>query len=133
MIDELLEPSDEEVLGSDDGTDTEDFDDAKKPLPRHQRQPSGSVDSQKTEEDDDEEEEEEEAGGWGSYKRDYYDADMMETEADAVEEEQEARRLQQKALSKMTEADYGFDEDDWLGNGKRADQDEDNEVVAIAE
>ena len=57
-------------------------------------------------------------GGWGTSKRDYYDADVIETEADALEEEAEARRLQQKQLAGMTEADFGFDEAEWLDTGK---------------
>ncbi len=50
---------------------------------------------------------------WGTSKADYYNADVLETEADALEEEQEARRLQQKQLKSMTEADFGFDESAW--------------------
>lgn len=55
-----------------------------------------------------------EVEGWGTSKQDYYDADIIETEADALEEEKEARRLQQKQLQDMTEADFGFDSVDWL-------------------
>lgn len=50
---------------------------------------------------------------WGTSKADYYDADIIETEADALEEEAEARRLQQKQLQSMTEADFGFDDSEW--------------------
>lgn len=62
-------------------------------------------------------------GGWGSSKKDYYNADAIETEQDALDEEAEARRLQKKQLQTMTEADFGFDEDEWLGQeaGKDAD------------
>ena len=59
------------------------------------------------------EEETEEFGGWGTSKRDYYDADPVETEADAREQEAEARRLQQKRLQSMAEADFAFDETEW--------------------
>lgn len=59
----------------------------------------------------------EEVGGWGNSKRDYYNADAIETEADALEEEAEAKRLQQKKLQKLSEADFGFDEKEWLGEG----------------
>lgn len=62
--------------------------------------------------------EDEDIDGWGTSKKDYYDADVIETEADAVEEEAEARRLQQKQLQGMTEADFGFDEAEWLDAGK---------------
>ena len=47
---------------------------------------------------------------WGTSRADYYNADIIETEADAFEEEAEARRLQEQQLQKMTEADFGFDE-----------------------
>jgi U3 small nucleolar RNA-associated protein 3 len=54
-------------------------------------------------------------GGWGASKKDYYNADAIETEQDALDEEAEARRLQKKQLQAMTEADFGYDEDEWLG------------------
>ena len=38
-------------------------------------------------------------------------------------EEAEARRLQQKQLQGMTEADFGFDEAEWLDAGKKGDED----------
>ena len=65
-------------------------------------------------------------GGWGTSKRDYYDANIIETEADALEEEAEARRLQQKQLAGMTEADFGFDEAEWLETGKEEAEDADS-------
>ncbi|CAI4219158.1 unnamed protein product [Parascedosporium putredinis] len=51
---------------------------------------------------------------WGSSRKEYYDADQIETEADALEEEAEAKRLQQKKLAKMTDEDFFFDQDEWL-------------------
>lgn len=63
-------------------------------------------------------------GGWGPSKKDYYNADAIETEQDALDEEAEARRLQKKQLQAMSEAAYGFDEDEWLGQ----DQEEDAET-----
>jgi U3 small nucleolar RNA-associated protein 3 len=63
------------------------------------------------------EEEDEDAEGWGTSKKDYYNNDQVETEADALEEEAEAKRLQQKKLQKMSEADFGFDESEWLDAG----------------
>lgn len=63
-------------------------------------------------------EDDEDVGGWGSSKQDYYNADVIETEADALEEEAEARRLQQKQLQGLTEEDFGFDEVDWVEAGK---------------
>ena len=62
-------------------------------------------------------------GGWGTSKHNYYNADIIETEADALEEEAEARRLQQKQLQGMTEADFGFDEAHWLGAGRKGEED----------
>ncbi|KAL6242511.1 something about silencing protein 10 [Rhinocladiella similis] len=62
--------------------------------------------------DGDEDEELDE--NWGTSKADYYNTDVIETEADALEEEAEARRLQQKQLKAMTEADFGFDESAWV-------------------
>lgn len=55
------------------------------------------------------------AEGWGASKKDYYNADAIETEQDALDEEAEARRIQKKQLQSMTEADFGFDEDEWMG------------------
>ena len=51
--------------------------------------------------------------GWGKSKRDYYNADTVETEGDALEEEEEAIRLQKKKLEGMTDADFGLDDAGW--------------------
>ncbi|KAI9709013.1 MAG: hypothetical protein M1812_007826 [Candelaria pacifica] len=121
--DQLLEPSDEEVLAyssnasDDDDQDQSEEDDefdeeTQAPPPKRLRRSSNSEDSVESEVDED-------AGGWGSSKRDYYNADAIETEADALEEEAEAKRLQQKRLQSMTEADFGFDENEWLEAGKK--------------
>ena len=53
-------------------------------------------------------------------------ASPNETEGDALEEEAEAKRLQQKKLQKMSEADFGFDESEWLDAG---DDEEGDDVV----
>ncbi|KAL9621999.1 MAG: hypothetical protein Q9160_003661 [Pyrenula sp. 1 TL-2023] len=50
---------------------------------------------------------------WGTTRQSYYNAEAIETEADALEEEAEAKRLQQKRLEGMKEADFGFDEEEW--------------------
>ncbi|TAQ91394.1 hypothetical protein B7494_g370 [Chlorociboria aeruginascens] len=116
--DAFLEPSDEEVLGySTENSDDED--ELEGPKKQEIARDSDEDDSKEEEEDVD-------AGGWGSSKRDYYDVDMIETEADALEEEAEAKRLQQKKLQKMSEADFGFDESEWLDAGK---EDEGGDVV----
>ncbi|KAI1412946.1 Sas10 C-terminal domain-containing protein [Hypoxylon sp. FL1857] len=123
---EFLENSDEEALAYDDeGSDEEEEDDqddyARKPTkPTKSRPRDGS-------ESGEEEEEEGDSGWWGSSRKEYYNADNPETEADALEEEQEARRLQKKKLAKMSESDFIFDEAEWLApETEDADQ---NEVV----
>ncbi|KAH8679578.1 Sas10 C-terminal domain-containing protein [Tricladium varicosporioides] len=119
--DALLEPSDEEVLGY--SSEDEDEDDNMTP-----RGPSRAAPS-------DEEADEEEEEGWGTSKKDYYNADEIQTEADALEEEAEARRIQKKRLQKMTAADFGFDEIEWIGaekaNGKEEDEEERDVVVEV--
>ncbi|EPS25692.1 hypothetical protein PDE_00626 [Penicillium oxalicum 114-2] len=74
-------------------------------------------------------EEEEGIAAWGSSRKDLYNADQIETEADALEEEQEAKRLQQKQLQAMDEADFGFDESEWMDAGKDAGVEEDTGVM----
>ncbi|KAI9646512.1 something about silencing protein 10 [Ciborinia camelliae] len=115
--DELIEQSDEEILGYSESSEEEEEIEAPKSKKKSKAQLS---------DDEGAEEEDEDAEGWGSSKRDYYDADNIETEADALEEEAEAKRLQQKKLQKMSEADFGFDENEWLGEGG---DDEEGDVV----
>jgi U3 small nucleolar RNA-associated protein 3 len=116
--DEFLEPSDEEVF-EDDGEDTEASADEAANAPASK---SKSKKVKAAEVSDDEEErqgeDEEDSGWWGSSRKEYYNADQIETEADALEEEAEARRLQQKKLAKMSEADFMFDENEWLAPAK---------------
>lgn len=90
-----MEPSDEEVLSfdeEDDGTD----------------KVSESADGYRSTS-----EAEGRVQDWGTSRADYYDADVIETEADALEEEAEARRLQQKQMQNMNEADFGFEKSEW--------------------
>ena len=114
---QLLEPSDEEILeapSEDSDLDDEDNEEGYPPSANAQdglKELSGSEASRSPSPDLD-------AEGWGASRQDYYNADIIETEADALEEEKEARRLQQKQLQQMTEADYGFDEIDWTTAGK---------------
>ncbi|KAF4437512.1 SAS10 involved in silencing [Fusarium acutatum] len=109
-----IELSDEEVLGYED-SDSEEEDD-------HDDQPrknKGSASKDAVSDDEaGQEEEEGDSGWWGSSRNDYYNADNIETEADALEEEVEAKRLQQKKLSKMAEEDFIFDGDEWLAEGQ---------------
>ncbi|KAJ2987734.1 hypothetical protein NUW58_g4343 [Xylaria curta] len=121
---ELLEDDDEEILGYSEDSDDDDDE------PQH-KQPRKSGKPGKRQDDDDsdfekgaEEGEENDDGYWGSSRKDYYDADQIETTVDAEEEEKEALRLQKKKLAKMSEADF-FNEDEWLaGDAEDADQDE---------
>ncbi|EEP81052.1 predicted protein [Uncinocarpus reesii 1704] len=122
---ELLQVSDEEIHAYLSASDEDDFDDDEideggyeeddtrhsvpkkisKLRSREPLSPSLSEDA-KAEED--------EVGGWGSSKKDYYDADIIETEGDALEEEAEAKKIQQKKLQSMNDADFGVDEADWF-------------------
>lgn len=95
-----LQPSDEEVFQDDIGEDDE-----------QESAPEPSEDDGAVGVDSDEEEDER---VWGTSKQDYYNNDTIETEQDALEEEAEARRLQEKHLKKISEADFGFDESDWV-------------------
>lgn len=133
----FYQPSDEEVLGYDEDDD-EDLDE-------------GDYDEEEDEEDDDDyayeskrqrngsspaalgEEEEGRLGAWGSTKKSFYNADAIETEADALEEEEEAKRLQRKHLKAMKEADFGFDEIDWLESAQGVNKDAQNKDEVITE
>ncbi|KAM3518934.1 hypothetical protein NHJ13051_007855 [Beauveria bassiana] len=107
--DDDMELSDEEILGYEDS----DSEDDAAPISGKN---ASAVAKKKAidDQDDQEEEEDEDAGWWGSSKKEYYDADKIETEADAQEEEAEAKRIQKKKLAKMQEQDFVFDGDEWL-------------------
>ncbi|KAE8416660.1 Sas10 C-terminal domain-containing protein [Aspergillus pseudocaelatus] len=124
---EMLQPSDEEIMGYesvdeddleddedmdevDDYGEEEEIDDEELLRPRTKRGGAAGSDS--------EDEDEDGIAAWGSSKKDLYNADQIETEADALEEEEEAKRLQQKHLQAMDEADFGFDETEWVESGK---------------
>lgn len=126
----MLQPSDEEILGYDSADEEDDLEDDEQ------------YEEDEYEEDDDEmvgnrrdagsDEEEEGIAAWGSSKKDLYNADQIETEVDALEEEQEAKRLQQKQLQAMDEADFGFDESEWMDSGKGP-EDEAEDAGAVTE
>jgi U3 small nucleolar RNA-associated protein 3 len=129
---ELLEDDDDdEILGySEDSEDSED-DKSQKKQPRKSK---GKSTKQQDDDDDSDVEkkpgEEEDADGyWGSSRKDYYDADQIETTVDAEEEEMEALRLQKKKLAKMSEADF-FNEDEWLA-AESEDMDQDDVVTEV--
>jgi U3 small nucleolar RNA-associated protein 3 len=125
---ELLENnSEEEVLDYDDeGSESDDDDDDEADIKAVK---SKSAKKQNNEDDENASNtgvgaaEEEDSNWWGSSRKEYYDADQIETEADALEEEKEARRLQKKKLSKMTEED--FIESEWLA--EEAEEEDQNE------
>ncbi|RFU73410.1 sas10, involved in silencing [Trichoderma arundinaceum] len=104
---EEIEFSDEEVLGYEDS----DSNDKARPSKSKRK---AAHDYSEDEQDKADGEEGEDSGWWGSSKKEYYNADNIETEADALEEETEAKRIQQKKLSKMAEEDFIFDGDEWL-------------------
>ncbi|KAL5414899.1 hypothetical protein PMIN04_008821 [Paraphaeosphaeria minitans] len=104
--DEFLQPEDEEVLDYDEDDDEDDIEEEQ----YNEDAEADEGDARKPEAEDDEDIE-----GWGPSKKDYYNADAIETEQDALDEEAEALRIQRKQLQSMTEADFGFDEDEWAG------------------
>lgn len=119
---ELLEDDDEEILGYSEDSDV---DDDEPPPPKSGKSAKRQNDDDSdTEQRQGEAEEEHDDGYWGSSRKDYYDADQIETTVDAEEEEKEALRLQKKKLAKMSEADF-FNEDEWLaGEAEEANQDD---------
>ncbi|KAH8668364.1 Sas10/Utp3 family protein [Xylariales sp. PMI_506] len=123
---EFMEPSDEEVLDYDDQDDEDDEEDELEELARKTKKATKKR-AADAESEDEGEGEGEDAGWWGSSKTEYYNADAIQTEADALEEEQEARRLQKKKLAKMAEEDFIWNEDEWLAD--KPEEVEDNEVV----
>lgn len=115
--DALLEPSDEEVLAYSSGSEDEEVSGDEAPNP--------------SDEEARKDEYEEDLEGWGSSKKDYYNNDNIETEADALEEEEEARRLQQKRLEKMTETDFGLDELEWFTTKDTKDEESGDVVTEV--
>lgn len=126
-----LEPSDEEILGYQDDETDEDEDEEQTNASQDedgtkygmlQRSKVNRKLSPKYHGDNAEDEESSEEEHWGTNRSDYYNADIIETEADALEEEKEAKRLHQKQVKGMTEADFGFDETEWIGEKSEARQ-----------
>ncbi|PYH95933.1 Sas10/Utp3 family protein [Aspergillus ellipticus CBS 707.79] len=132
---EMLQPSDEEIMGYDSAEDDDDLDlDDEEDIdedddedddmaPRSKSKRGGSQES------DASGDEEDGIAAWGSSRKDLYNADQIETEADALEEEEEAKRLQQKHLQAMNEEDFGFDETEWVESGKG--QEDGGEVTEV--
>ena len=128
----LLEASDEEVLAlpesenSDDSVSISDEDEignasAPRPkVPKSEDEPPNNANH---------EDEDEEYEGWGDTRDAYYGADAIDTEQAALEEEAEAKRLQQKSLQLMSEADFGFDDDFVEEHAERVVDDMEEDVV----
>lgn len=123
---DIIEASDEEVLAySDEDSDIEASEvEEESDAEGGDGESAGSGDEREAEDED-------EINAWGASKADYYNTDVIETEQDALEEEKEARRLQQKRLKALKEADFGFDEEEWLGQGEEEEEAEDGIVTEI--
>ncbi|OAX79945.1 hypothetical protein ACJ72_05736 [Emergomyces africanus] len=150
---DFFQASDEEVLGyqsesiddedlDDDDDDVGDDDDDEEEVEDAQRSTLKQLklrrrDATSPLHDDEEGEggadEDEGLKGWGSSRKDYYDADIIETEADAFEEETEAKKIQQQRLQAMNEADFGFDESEWAISGKNGEHDHKRENTVVTE
>lgn len=114
-----LQPSDEEILAYQDEDEGISEDDNEDEYSEDESQDGGAkVKASKQRRDNEEEEEESEEEVWGTNRADYYGDDVIETEEQAREEEAEAKRLYQKQLKNMTEADFGFDENEWVEEKK---------------
>lgn len=140
LVDEVFQPSDEEVLGyesmDDDDLDDEeddkgDYDEAEGEYEDEDEDEMGQPTKKSKDRRGDSADSEDDEGiaAWGSKKRDYYNADQIETEADALEEEEEAKKLQRKHLQAMNEADFGFDETEWIESGKGDDAEDESGAV----
>ncbi|OAA64297.1 sas10 utp3 family protein [Niveomyces insectorum RCEF 264] len=130
--DEFLELSDEEVLGGVDSSDSDDASEADRKKRKKKAKKAGlkttlkkgkngPIDGELDDVDDaankdgdgnGEDDDGDDQGWWGASRKEYYDGEAIETEANALEEEAEARRLQKKQLSRMKASDF-FDEEEW--------------------
>lgn len=116
LEDDVMQASDEEVLAYSDSQneDEDELDGEDEDLSEDSSHPSADEDQDAEAQSEDDEE----AGalsGWGTSKKDYYNADEIETEEQARQEEEEARRLQKERRKALSEADFAFDEDRWQG------------------
>lgn len=129
QLEEFLEPSDEEVLGGDLNEDDIDVDESDEDDDDGVSGAYPEVDGNEGSVAEEAEEPGEGLADWGPSKRDYYDADVIETEQDALDEEAEALRIQQKQLQAMSEADFAFDEGTWAGEEEDGDVDGERDIV----
>ncbi|RDW76498.1 something about silencing 10 family protein [Aspergillus mulundensis] len=133
---EALQLSDEEILGyesvdEDEDLEDDDMDEAEYDDDEDELEQLTSKSKKKRGGDSGSEDEEEGLAAWGSSKKDFYNADQIETEADALEEEEEAKRLQQKHLQEINEEDFGFDETEWAESGKDEAKDDSGAVTEV--
>jgi U3 small nucleolar RNA-associated protein 3 len=117
-------PDEDEFDHDEDEFDEEDEDEDEDESEDDQRRPAKKLSGRKalSPTSDDEapgKEDEDEILGWGSSKKDYYNADAIETEADALEEEEEAKKIQLKRLQAMNEEDFGFDDTEWTTRAQK--------------
>lgn len=120
-LDEFLEPSDEEVLDDGQSDSESDVEAEYKQLQKAVKKQT-KKNKKKAEDEEQSGDEEGDDGWWGDSKKEYYNADAIETEADALAEEQEAKRLQKKKLAEMDEADFIFDEDEWAAPAEETEE-----------
>lgn len=131
-LEEALQLSDEEILGYESPSDEEDDDmDEVEYDDEDGLDQFGSKSNKKQSGGAESEDEEEGLAAWGSSRKDFYNADQIETEADALEEEEEAKRLQQKHLQEINEDDFGFDEAEWAESGKDSSKDDTGAVTEV--
>lgn len=114
---EEYELSDEEVLAlSEQSSDLEDADDDLDDEQLYGEQKHAS---------------EEEKTGWGSKKSNYYGADEVQDEEEALREQEEALKIQKEQLKRLHTDDY-FEEDD-LEEWKRSAKEADKELEGLVE
>lgn len=131
-LEEALQLSDEEILGYESPSDEEDDDmDEVEYDDEDDLDQFGSKSNKKQSGGAESEDDEEGLAAWGSSRKDFYNADQIETEADALEEEEEAKRLQQKHLQEINEDDFGFDEAEWAESGKDSSKDDTGAVTEV--
>ena len=79
----------------------------------------------------DREQAQESLSNWGPSTSAYYDADKIETEQDALDEEVEALRLQRKRLKALQEVDFGLAEATWADKGDEEDEEDEGDQGGV--
>lgn len=120
-----FEDSDDALNYGDDVSDDDDEEEEEEERPAKATKKSSKKQQQDSDAEQGDEEEEGDDGWWGG-KKDFYGADEINAEEQALEEEKEAMRLLKRKRAKMTESD--FIESEWLAPDAK-DENEDREVV----